>query len=115
MEQPESISSTIDTYLKKRRRYYSLLDKKHKLAPLHLLDGSFAGTQQYCQLDESAEKELSLGKVRQQFRDAEDELIRLNCENGQYDLQNEFVREVIISNIIKQNSSDTATIQSELQ
>ena len=103
MEQPESISSKINTYLKKRRRYYSLLERKHKLAPLHLLDGSFAGTQQYCQLDESAEKELKLKKVRQQFRDAEDELIRFGCDNGQYDLDNEFVRELIVSNIIKQN------------
>jgi len=101
-EQPE-ISSKINSYMKKRHRYYKLLDKKQKLAPSHLLDGSFAGTQQYCQLDESAEKELKLKKVRQQFRDAEDELIRFGCDNGQYDLENEFVREVIISNIIKQN------------
>jgi hypothetical protein len=101
-EQPE-ISSKINSYLKKRRRYYKLLDKKQKLAPSHLLDGSFAGTQQYCQLDESAEKELKLKKVRQQFRDAEDELIRFGCDNGQYDLDNEFVRELIVSNIIKQN------------
>jgi len=95
------ISSKINSYLKKRRRYCNLLDKKHNLAPLHLLDGSFAGTQQYCKLDESAEKELNLKKARQQFRDAEDELIRIKHSDGEYDLENEFVREVMISDILK--------------
>jgi hypothetical protein len=99
-EQPE-ISSKINSYMKKRHRYYKLLDKKQKLAPSHLLDGSFAGTQQYCQLDESAEKDLNLKKARQEFRDAEDELIRFGRENGQYDLENEFEREVLISDILK--------------
>jgi len=103
MMQVKSTDSTIDTYLKKRRRYFSLLDKKHKLVPLHLLDGSPEDIHQFCILDEATEKKLNLQKVRQQFRDAESDLLKNNCDVSNYDIGNEFVREVLISNILKQN------------
>lgn len=68
----------IDTYLNNRRRYFNLIDKKHKLVPVHLLNGSPEDIHQFCILDETTENKLNLQKVRQQFRDAESDLLQRN-------------------------------------
>jgi len=103
MKQVKSTDSTLDAYFKKRRRYFNLLNKKHHLVPDHLLNGSLKDLHQYCILDEAVEKQLNLQKARQQFHDAENELLQTRCDVSKYDIGNEFVREVLISNILKQN------------
>lgn len=85
------IDTIMEAYIQKDRRYYNHLDKKHKLIQEeeNLLDRSNEDIHQYCILDDSAEKELNLKKACQQFRGAENELIRIKYGDGEYNLENE--------------------------
>ena len=69
---------------------YSLLDKKHRR----------------CRTCPSASivnlMKLNIQKAQQQFRDAENELLRAMYADGGYDLENEFVREVLVCDILKE-------------
>ena len=81
-------------YIRKRRRYYKLLDKKYRLMTEyeHLLGGSIDDIKRYCLLDAEAESKLNLKYARKAFRDAEGLLIRMGNDSGQYDFVNDFVR-----------------------
>jgi len=90
-------------YLRKRRRYYKLLDKKYKLMAGYdiLLEGTLEDIGQYCRIDAEIEAQLNLQKARNAFHEAEMKLIELEGCDDQYDFGNEFVKAVVIDNILK--------------
>ena len=90
-------------YLRKRRRYYKLLDKKYKLMAGYdiLLEGTLEDIGQYCRIDAEIEAQLNLKKARNAFHDAEVKLIELGGCDNQYVSENEFMKAVVIDNILK--------------